>query len=185
MLGERADLLVPAPREHLVVHGVALGSPAGHVAGPAARGRHPDRAVERDPGLYPSVQEVLATAPRLPDPLVGLIPVLAQPVDEARDLEPALMGELHAVRAGEVERVHRLAVDVELELVRGPVADPHRLRTSPALQVREDLLRQIARPVHPVHDLQRPRRRARLLACPVSQPVGERRGLVGETEPEQ
>ena len=39
---------------------------------------------------------------------------------------PADVRELQAVRVGEVDRVHRLAVDVELQLVGRAVADPHR-----------------------------------------------------------
>ena len=81
--------------------------------------------------------------------------------------------------------VERLAVDVELQLVGGAVADPDRPRPAPALQVAEGLLGQIGGAVHPVHDLQRPRAVARLLGDPLPQPVAERAGLLAVAQAEQ
>ena len=45
-----------------------------------------------------------------------------------------------AVGVGEVDRVHGFAVDVELQLVGGAVADAHRARAAVALEVVEHLL---------------------------------------------
>ena len=106
---------------------------------------------------------MLAPAADLPDALVGLIPVLADPVDDPRQVHPGLVRDGRGVLVVEVDRVDQLAVDVELELVGGPVPDPHRTRASVALEVVEDLLRQLGAAVDPVHDLQRPglRRAAR------------------------
>ena len=53
----------------------------------------PDRPVQRDPALEPAVGEVLAAATRLPDALVGLIPVVAEPIGDLRQGLPALMGD--------------------------------------------------------------------------------------------
>ena len=68
---------------------------------------------------------------------------------------PALVAGLQAAGVGEVERVQRLAVDVELQLVGGAVADPDRAGAAPALEVVERLLDQVGAAVDPVHDLQR------------------------------
>ncbi len=45
------------------------------------------------------------------------------------------MGSLNALGVGKVPGVHRLAVDVELQLVGGAVADTHGPRTAPALEM--------------------------------------------------
>ena len=65
------------------------------------------------------------------------------------------------------------------------VADPHRARVAVARPVRVLDLRQLGPPVDPVHDLQRPRRPDLPLARAVGEPAHERRGLLGEAEPEQ
>ncbi len=54
----------------------------------------------------------------------------------------------------EVDRVHQLAIDVQLQLVVGAVADPDRTRAAIAVQVIQGLLGQVASPVYPVHQLQ-------------------------------
>ena len=111
---------------------------------------------------------MLLAAARLPDALVGLVPVLADPVDDAADGLPAVVGDRPSVLVVEVDRVDHLAVDVELELVGGAVADPHRAGASVALEVVEDDLLEVGAAVDAVHDLERARlalqslRRARL-----------------------
>jgi hypothetical protein len=131
---------VPALLHDLVVDAVAFGGPALHVRRAAPARGHPSGPVERDPGLEPSVSEVPAAPARFPDAFVRLVPVVAQPVDHAGDVEPAPVGGLHALGVGEVQGVKCLAVDVELELVRGAVADAHRPRTAPAFEMVEGLL---------------------------------------------
>ena len=142
-------------------------------------------AVQRDPGLEPAVGEVLPAAAGLPDALVGLVPVLAQPVDDARQRGPALVADLHAGGVGEVDRGGGLAVDVELQLVGGAVADPDRPRAAPALEMIQALLDQVRGAVHPVHDLQRPGTLARLFLRPVPEPGAERGGLLHVAQAEQ
>ena len=56
---------------------------------------------------------------------------------------------------GGVDAVQRLAVDVELQLVGGAVADPHRARAAVALPVVERLLDEVGGAVDAVHDVQR------------------------------
>ena len=55
----------------------------------------------------------------------------------------------------EVERVEELAVDVELGLAPGAVADAHGRRVAPAAQVRELTLAEIVLAADAVHDLER------------------------------
>ncbi len=154
-------------------------------AGRPWRGGQPDRPVEGRPAHHPAEREVLLAVAGLPDPLAGLVPVVRQPVDHAAQRDPAAVTQLEPVLVGEVEAVDRLAVDVHLPLVRGAVADPHRLRSAISLPVVQRLLRQIRGAVHPVHDVERTALAAHLLLDAVPQPAGERRRLLGEAHPEQ
>ena len=86
---------------------------------------------------------------------------------------------------GEVDAVQRLAVDVELELIGGAVADPDRARAAVARPVLERLLLEVGGAVHPVHDVQRAAVAARPLGDPVPQPAAELRRLLGEPQPQQ
>ena len=55
----------------------------------------------------------------------------------------------------EVQRVEQLAVDVELCLAPGAVADPDGRRVAPPAQVRQLALGEVVLAADPVHDLQR------------------------------
>jgi hypothetical protein len=109
--------------------------------------------------------------------------VLAEPVEHVRELGPAFVPHLQAALVGEIDRVHRLAVDVELQLVGGAVADPNRARAAVALEMVEDLLLQVRGAVDPVHDPQRPGGPARLLPDSIPEPTPVGRGLLGVAEP--
>src|SRR5262249_24781473 len=135
-----------------------------------------DRALDGDPGHQPRVDEVLLAAPGLPDAFVAAVPVLADPLDEARELAPGLVVYRLAVLVVEVDGVHQLAVDVELELLRGAVPDPDGRRPAVALEVRQLELLEVGAPVDPVHDLERPGRAAVRLAHAVGQPAHEALG---------
>ena len=101
---------------------------------------------------------------------------------------PGVGADALAVLVVEVDRVDQLAVDVELELVDGAVADPHRPGVAVAAQVVElGLVGDVA-----VDVVEHPQRaevvgRAVLgrVRHPVREPAHERRRLVGEAEPQQ
>ena len=161
VLHEGLSLLAPAlghdPREDRVT----LGCPATEIRGERAVGRDADGAVERDPAHEPRVGEVLSTAADFPDALVGLMPVVAEPVEVAGDLLPVVVGHELPVAGQcellvEVDRVDELAVDVELQLAGGSVSDADRTGTGVALEVIEGLFGDAGVAVHPV---QRPQRR--------------------------
>src|SRR5215217_7620257 len=184
VLGEGPAARVPAVLHDLVVDPVAFPDPAVQVRGPAVFAGQADHAVKGDPAHEPAVGEVLAAAAGLPDPLVGLVPVLTDPVGEPAELCPAGMTDPDPVLVGQPHRVQQLAVDVELELVGGAVADPDRPRAGIPLQMVQDLLDQVGGAVDPVHDLQRPRGVTGLLGGPVRKPAHERRRLLGEPQPQ-
>ena len=186
MLHERLALAVPAAVHDLAVDHVPHGDPASKVGRPCAVRREMDGAVEGDPGHQSSVGEVLPPAAGLPDPVVRLVPVVAQPVDDLGEVGPQLVSERDAVLVTEAHGVKRLAVDVELELCRGAVADAHGARPAPTFEVVELFLVDLGRPVDAVHDLQR---RTGAIRRPVSdalaEPSEEAFGLFGVAETEQ
>ena len=63
--------------------------------------------------------------------------------------------QLAELLAVDVQRVEQLAVDVELRLAPGAVADAHGLRVAPAGEVWQLALAEVVLAADPVHDLQR------------------------------
>ena len=107
-----------------------------------------------------------------------------QPVELAAQRRPQLVGDRPAVPVVQVERVHDLADDVELELGRGAVPDPHRTRVAVAAEVVERRLGADDVPVDAVEDVQ-PASPAPASVHRASSQVHEGAGLLGEAEPHQ
>jgi hypothetical protein len=124
-------------------------------AGRAVDGGQADAAVEGHPAHEAAVGEVLLAAAGLRDALVRAVPVVAEPVEHGGDLLPAVVPDVQSVLVGEEDAVHGFAVDVELQLVRGSVADADWLRAAVAPPVGELVLDQVAEAVDPLHDLER------------------------------
>ncbi len=126
---------------------------------------------------------MLLPATDLPDPLVLALPVIADPVDELAQMGPQVVGDRGPVLVEQVDRVHELAVDVELELVVGAVTDPDRARAVVTIQVIQGLLGQVAAAVYAVHQLQG----AVGLRVPAAgfQPAHERLGLLGKPDAQE
>ena len=79
--------------------------------------------------------------------------VVADPLDEPVQFGPQVVRDGCPVFVVEVDSVHQLTVDVQLQLVMGAVADPDWLGGFVAFQVVQDLLGQIASSVDPVDQL--------------------------------
>ncbi len=60
-----------------------------------------------------------------------------------------------AILVGQIHRVHHLAIDIELQLAVGRVADAHRAGVLVTAQVIERLLRHLMSAIDAVQDLQR------------------------------
>ena len=99
-------------------------------------------------------------AAHLPHAGVGLAPAPRGGVREIGDEPLDLRVELAELLAVQVQRVEQLAVDVELGLAPGAVADPDRGGVAPAAQVRQLALGEVVLAADPVHDLQRALARA-------------------------
>src|ERR1700730_2636282 len=84
------------------------------------------RPVHRDPAHHLAVGEVEVLAADLPETGIALLPSPAGEVDNAAQLLPQLTRDLASVEGPDEDGVEELAEDVELDLVLGAVADPHR-----------------------------------------------------------
>src|ERR1700738_5388027 len=100
------------------------------------------------------MRELLARSADLPDALVGLLPDRLQAIDQRPLQLPGFLLRPEADPAREVHRVHHLAVDVELQLARGGVADADRPRALVARQPIQLQLRQAALARQPIEDLE-------------------------------
>src|SRR5262245_6223925 len=123
-----------------------------------------------------------ALAPYLPDAFVGLVPVVAHPIDGVGDPLPEIVAGRLRVLVVEVEGIDELAVDIELELTVGGVADAHRARAAITFEVVERSLEQLLAAVDAVNDLEvggmvGPRAMA--------DPVDEIAGFVGQAQPDE
>ena len=182
-LRERADALVVPARQQVGADVLAQRAPARQSLYECRRRVLPepldvlDAAIHRHPRHQLGVDEVqVALAADLPDALVGLLPDPLDEVDDHRQLIPRNRRVARdAARARLVERVERLAVDIELELVVRPVADANRRGLFVARQPRQLDLGEAVLAAHAVHDL-RVRRRAGDRA---QQPVHPRARLLG------
>jgi hypothetical protein len=183
MLDERLAALAPPTPLDLLVDGVTLGQPTLTGRGKGALVREAEPAIERHPAHELGVDEVLLAPAGLPDPLVGAAPVCTHPIEQRAEVGPEVGGDGRPVLVGEVHRIHQLAVDVELELIEGAVADADGPRAAVPVEVVERVFGQVAPAVDPVHDLQG--------SVPAGfvdarlQPLHEPRRLLGEADPQQ
>src|SRR5262249_58815544 len=110
-------------------------------------------AIERDPGHDLGKGEMARLAAHLPDLLVGFAPRLFQMLHQ-RDLQrPARRRRVEAVLARLIERIHQLAVNVELELTVSIVTDAYRARPFVPRQPRQLPFGEPALAANAVHDL--------------------------------
>lgn len=107
----------------LVVNAIAGVAPAVEFAVELELLEGLDAPIEGDPGHHFRVREVAAGTANFPDAFVGFLPVLRDEVDEVALDVPGVVGGGEAEVTFEVGGVDDLAVDVELELARGGVAD--------------------------------------------------------------
>src|SRR5215213_2447830 len=153
-LHERLALLTPALLHNLLIDLIAHFQPSLAVGGEGALVSESQATVYGDPAHELRVDEVPPPASDLPDSLIFTSPVVADPVDQPAQVGPQLVPDGVTVLVVEVDSVHQLTVDVQLQLVVGTVADPDRPRAPVALQVLQGLLGKVAPSVYTVHQLQ-------------------------------
>src|SRR5829696_9947681 len=85
-----------------------------------------DGAVDRDPRHDLRMDEMATIASNLPDAFIRALPGLLDEAQQRALQPPGMLVGLEPGFASLQERIHQLPVDVELELLRRRVADPHR-----------------------------------------------------------
>src|ERR687897_3412829 len=126
ILYEAALLGIPALLHDLLVDGVALGHPAPVPRRQSALAGDPARPLQGNPAEKLGGDELAPATSDLPYTLVGLTPVLAQPVQDLPQVLPEIVVEGGTVLVVEVCCVEYGPVEVVLALLEGAVAEPHR-----------------------------------------------------------
>src|SRR5215469_4355239 len=124
------------------------------------------------------MQELSGTPANLPDSLVRAPPIISQPIQQTLDGLPSRVGDWFAVLVRQIDGIHHLAVNIELQLLVRSIANPHWPRILVAAKLIERDLREILSPIHTVHNLQRTS--LGIVAQPALQPVDEGLGFIDE-----
>src|SRR3546814_10333951 len=91
--------------------------------------RHPrDAPVEGGPRHHLGKGEVLPAAAHFPYPLVGLAPDALEVIEQRALERPGAVAGSESSLAPLMKRVRHLAIDVDLKLSMGGIADAHRIR---------------------------------------------------------
>ena len=128
--------------------------PALHLVLGAELSGQRDGAVQRHPAHDLRVHEILLGAADFPDALVLAGPAVRGGIGDGDQEGPGGRIELADLVAQPADRREQLAVDIDLALVPGPVADPDRGAAPPAGQVGKHPLGQVPFTAHAEHDLQ-------------------------------
>src|SRR5258707_13253671 len=129
------------------------------------------------------MQELPGHAAHFPDTLIRTAPIVPQPLQQTLNLQPSLVRHRLTVFIGEVDGLHHLSVNIELQLLVSSVADanwPRILVTAKMIQ--RDFL-EIPSAVHAVHDLQRTS--LGIIAEATLDPLYERIRFVDEAQPDE
>ena len=111
------------------------------------------RAVQRHPAHHLGVRELQGPAAHLPDAGVGLAPDAADEVGDAGEPPAGLAVQPPTVLRVDQRGLQQVAVDAQLGLPGGLVADPDRARAPVAVQLQRALGRTLTA-VEAVEDLQ-------------------------------
>ena len=114
-----------------------------------------DGAIESHPGHDLGVGELPTSASNLPYPFVGLLPDRFE-VFQKFELDHPVPAVLHeAMHAALIQGVDHFAIDIELQLVGGSIADSDRLRILVAGQIGQRQFRHAPLAPQTIEDLHR------------------------------
>ncbi len=153
MLHKVPAFFVPEIAPDIRVDRLACLVPAGERCRQRAFGGQADRTVQRHPAHQPRVQEVVLLAAHFPDTHVFAVPDITDLIREFDRAFPAVVGNGFAVFVDQINRIHQLAVDVQLDLVERLIADTHRRRAAMPAQVRQLSFRQLLVAVDAIQDV--------------------------------
>ena len=116
-----------------------------------------DRTIEGDPRHDLGMREVPAWSSDFPDSFVRLPPCRLEMFQQGPLERPRIAVARQTRAARHVERVHDLAVHIQLTLCRRGISDPHRSRALIAREPWQLQLRKTAFAPHAIHDVERRR----------------------------
>src|SRR5215469_10457139 len=102
------------------------------------------------------MQELSWAAANLPDALVSPPPLLSEPCQDTLDFLPSGMRDGVTIFICQVDRVHHLAVDVQLQLLIGGISNSHGPGILITFEVIQSHFVQLLPAINSVHHLQRP-----------------------------
>src|SRR6185503_1047149 len=126
------------------------------------------------------MEEFSRSAADLPNPLVRTPPIVSQPLEHAVNVLPTVMGRSVGVFIGQVQRVHKLAVDIELQLLVSSVANAHRTRILISGEMVQRNFIKLQSAIQPIHYLERPA--LGVVTQPIFQPFYKRFSFIDETQ---
>src|SRR5215469_13245733 len=100
------------------------------------------------------MEEFSWAAPNFPNALIRTLPVFSEPLQNSLNVLPAMMRHGMAILICQINRIHKLTVDVQLELLIRCVADAYGTRILVAAQVIERNLVELLPAVESVHHLE-------------------------------
>ena len=109
-----------------MIDGVSMFQPAVAIGRKGTLFREAQAAVQSHPTHELGKDKMLRIAAHFPDAIVFALPVRANPVEHAPDFFPERMRNGRAVLIIKIDRIEQLAVDIDLMLVIGAVANSHR-----------------------------------------------------------
>ena len=183
ILDESLAVFAPALFHNILKDFVPGLFPLGPVGRKRAGLGQPQGPIHGHPAHQLGIDEMLAPAAHFPNALVLLLPMLHHPVGQAAQMLPEVKGNGRAVLVVDIDRIQQLAVNVQLQLVIGPVANPHRAGAFVAIQMPQGFLGQLMAAVNAVHNLQGAVRIQ--LAGPFLDPVHKLGRLLGKANPQQ
>src|SRR6516164_9169732 len=127
---------------------------------------------------------MLLTIAHLPQPSVGTLPSFTDPVQPTANPDPRIVGDRAHVLVKQVKRIHKLAIDIKLELRNGSIANAYRARSPVSLPVVQTFFSNIAVSMNGEEHRNR-LIRAKVLGCTALNPIHESCRLFSKANAEE
>src|SRR5215472_2474625 len=127
---------------------------------------------------------MLFTIAHLPESRIRALPVFANPIQPTANPYPRIVCNGAHIFVVQKKRIHKLPIDIKLELRHGSIADAYRTRSTISFPAIQGLFGNLAVTV----DCEKCRNRlirTQILRCIVLNPIHERCSLFSEADPEE
>src|SRR5258708_10785948 len=125
-LHKRLQLLAPEIRENVIPDLISRVLPDIERSRKGPLLSQAQRAIECDPAHNSRMEELPGPAAHLPDTLIRTPPIVPQPLQQTLNILPSRMGDRLTILIREIDGIHHLAINVELQLLVSGIADQDR-----------------------------------------------------------